>query len=102
MIFFVFLGFIFLCYGEFVDNIKMKLRVQAIRAALASGARGALPLVGGASFQCRGVTAGNANHNASSARGVTAGKMGRNSSYSNRELIVRSQLGNGPFAGFRM
>ena len=47
---------------------------------LASGAHGALPLVGGVYW---GVTAGNASHNASNARGVTAGKMGRNSSYYN-------------------
>ena len=42
----------FLSYGEFVELINMhamKLRVQALRAALASGVRGALPLVGGAS-----------------------------------------------------
>ena len=38
----------FLSYGEFVEFI-MKLRVQALLAALASGARGALPLVGGVS-----------------------------------------------------
>ena len=44
---------------------------------LASGARGALPLVGGVRW---GVTAGKAGHNASRARGVTAGKMGSNSS----------------------
>ena len=42
---------IFLTYGEFFELINMhamKLRVQALRAALASGARRALPLVGGA------------------------------------------------------
>ena len=53
--FFVFLGFIFLSYGEFVELINMhamKLRVQALRAALASGARGALPLVGWVSYNC--------------------------------------------------
>ena len=38
----------FLSYGEFSD-IKMILRVQALRPALASGARGALPSVGEAS-----------------------------------------------------
>ena len=61
----------------------MKLRVQAMRPALASGARGALPLVGGASYLCWGVTAGNESHNASNDSGVTAGKMGRNSSLFN-------------------
>ena len=55
---------------------EIKLRVS-VRRPLASGARGALPLVGGV---CRGVTAGNESRNASNARGVTAGKMGRNSS----------------------
>ena len=55
---------------------EIKLRMQVLRP-LASGARGALPLVGGV---CWGVTAGKASHNASNARGVTAGKMGRNSS----------------------
>ena len=44
---------------------------------LASGTRGALPLVGGV---CWDVIAGNASHNASNARDVTAGKMGCNSS----------------------
>ena len=39
---------IFLSYGEFKMH-EMKLRVQVLRPALASGARGALPLVGGAS-----------------------------------------------------
>ena len=63
---------------------EMKHRVQVLRPALASGARGTLPLVGGASYQCWGVTAGKASHNASNARGVTAGKMGRNSSRVNR------------------
>ena len=58
----------------------MKLRVQAQRPALASGARGALPLVGGASYQCSGVTAGKESYTASNAKGLTAGKMGRNSS----------------------
>ena len=40
----------FLSYSKFVELINMhamKLRVQAPRAAHASGARGALPLVGG-------------------------------------------------------
>ena len=55
---------------------EIKLRVSVLWP-LASGARGALPLVGGV---CWGVTAGKASHNASNARGVTAGKMGRNSS----------------------
>ena len=58
---------------------KIKLRGEVLRP-LASGARGALPLVGGV---CCGVTAGKATHNASNARGVTAGKMGRNSSKTN-------------------
>ena len=53
---------------------EIKLRVQVL-GPLASGARGALPLVGGV---CWGVTAEPASHNASNARGVTAGKMGRN------------------------
>ena len=39
---------------------------------LASGAHGALPLVGGV---CWGVTAGKANYNAINARDVTVGKM---------------------------
>ena len=61
----------------------MKLRVQALpQPALASGARGALPLVGGV---CWGVTARNASHRASNVTGVTAGTMGRNSSQYNRE-----------------
>ena len=51
---------------------EIKLRVKVLRP-LASGARGALPLVGGV---CWGVTARKASHNASHARGVTAGKMG--------------------------
>ena len=38
----------FLSYGEFKMH-AMKLRVQALQAAIASGALGALPLVGGAS-----------------------------------------------------
>ena len=59
---------------------EIKLLMQVLQP-LASGARGALPLVGGVSW---GVTAGKANHNASNARGVTAGKMGRNSSTFNR------------------
>ena len=54
--------------------------MQTLWPALASGARGALPLVGGASYQCSGVTEGKASHSASNARGVTACKMGRNSS----------------------
>ena len=57
----------------------IKLRVQVLRP-LASGARGALPLVGGV---CWGVTAGKASYNACNARGVTSGKMGRNSSVTN-------------------
>ena len=57
---------------------EIKLRAQVMRP-LASGARGALPLVRGA----WGVTAGKASHNAGDARGVTAGKMGRNSSVNN-------------------
>ena len=52
---------------------------------LASGARGALPLVGGV---CWGVTAGKSSHNASNARDVTAGKMGRNSSSDNHRLVL--------------
>ena len=64
----------------------MKLRVQAMRPALASGARGTLPLVGGASKKCWGVTVGKASHNASNARGVTASKMGRNSSTINSHI----------------
>ena len=58
---------------------EIKLRMYVLRP-LASGARGALPLVGRV---CWGVTAGNASHNASNARDVTAGKMGRNSSNNN-------------------
>ena len=51
----------------------MKLNFpQVLRPALASGARGALPLGGGV---CWGVTAGKESHNASNARDVTAGKM---------------------------
>ena len=60
----------------------MKLRVHALRPALASGTRGALPLVGGV---CWGVTARNANHRASNVTGVTAGKIGRNCRQYNRE-----------------
>ena len=56
--------------------LEIKLRVQVLRP-LASGACGALPLVGGV---CWGVTARNASHNASNARDVTADKMGCNSS----------------------
>ena len=41
----------FLSYGEFKMH-AMKLRVQALRAVLTSGARRALPLVGGASVLC--------------------------------------------------
>ena len=37
------------CHHFLINMHAMKLRVQALRAALASGARGALPLVGGAS-----------------------------------------------------
>ena len=50
MLFSYFLDSYFLSYGEFVQLINMhamKLRVQALRAVLSSGARGALPLVGG-------------------------------------------------------
>ena len=53
---------------------------MAGQRALASGSRGALPLVGGI---CWGATTGKANHNTSNARDVTAGKMGRNSSTGN-------------------
>ena len=60
---------------------EMKLRVQVLGPALASGACGALTVVGGVSCWC--VTAGKSSHNASNVRGVTAGKMGRNSSVSN-------------------
>ena len=56
--------------------MKLNFALQVLRS-LASGARGALPFVGGV---CWGVTAGKVSHNASNARGVTAGKMGRNSS----------------------
>ena len=69
----------FLSYGEFKMR-EIKLRVKnpaASQRALASGSRGALPLVGGV---CWGVTAGKASPNAGNARDVTAGKMGRNSS----------------------
>ena len=37
----------FLSYGEFEIH-EMTLRMQALRPAIASGVRGALPLVGGA------------------------------------------------------
>ena len=73
----------------------MKLRVQSLQLALASGARGSLPLVGGASYQCWGVTAGKASQNASYARGVTAGKMGRNSSHNNIIKLRRTCLSCG-------
>ena len=66
----------------------MKLPVQAMRTVLASGARGALSLVGEASQQCWGVTAGKASHKAINARGVTAGKMGRNSSNNNHKTYL--------------
>ena len=56
---------------------ESKLRVQVLRA-LASGARGALPLVGRGMLGCHC-----RKGNASNARGVTAGKMGRNSSNTN-------------------
>ena len=61
------------------------LRVQALRPALASGARGALPLVGGRGggvITMLGCQCGKCKHNASNASGVTASKMGRNSSVS--------------------
>ena len=66
----------------FLSQFKMreiKLRMQVLRP-LASGARGALPLVGGV---CWSVTAGNVSHNAINASGVTADKTGRNSSSHN-------------------
>ena len=68
----------------------MKFRVQALRPALASGARGALPLVEGV---CWGVAARNANHRASNVTGVTAGKMGHNSSQYNRERDGYQNIG---------
>ena len=55
---------------------KMKLRVQALRPALAIGARGALPFVGGASKHDGGLSL-QKRRATSYARGVTAGKMGR-------------------------
>ena len=66
---------------EFKLRVKILRRRPASGRSLARGSCGALPLVGGV---CRGVTAGTASHNASTARDVTAGKMGRNSSTSNR------------------
>ena len=59
---------------------EMKLCVQALRPALMSGRMEPCHWSEGRQYQCWGVTAGNASHNASNARGVTAGKMGRNSS----------------------
>ena len=57
----------------------MKLRVQALWAALESGARGALSSVGGRHNNV-GCHCGKASHNASNSGDVTSGKMGRNSS----------------------
>ena len=51
-------------------------------------------MVGGASKQCCGVTAGKASHNARNARGVTAGKMGRNSSANNDDSLKSEQHTN--------
>ena len=70
----------------------MKLRVQAMRAALAHGTCGALPLVGQRHNNVGvSLTAGKASHNASNARGVTAGKMGRNSSI---QIMLKSEYSN--------
>ena len=74
---------------------EMKLRMQVLRPALASCVREALPLVGGASQLCCGVTAGKASHNASNARGVTESKMGRNSSYGNSITFSDKQTYDG-------
>ena len=70
---------------------EIKLCVQVLRP-LASGARGALPLVGGV---CWGIDAGKASHNASNARGVTAGKMGRNASSYKEGRTMRTQFWDG-------
>ena len=60
---------------------------------LASGVRGALPLVGGA----WGVTVRKASRNA---RGVTAGKMERNSSNNNNNQTLLDTVKSGTAAPF--
>ena len=80
----------FLSYSEFVD-IKIKLRVQALRPALASGARGPCHWSEGRHNNV-GVSLRErrATRQVMLPRAVTAGKMGRNSSL---YYTVSTQIG---------
>ena len=68
---------------------EMKIRVQALQPALASGARVEPCHWSEGRHNNVGVSLRKKpSHNASNARGVTAGKMGRNSSNNNSIYFV--------------